>query len=105
MYPAAIRLISMIRDAGAQPLLFQTWGHRDGLPQGGLGSYPAMQAALDQSYQSLSAAQHVPVAPVSWAWSGLLSQEPGAALWQDDGSHPTTEGTYLAACTGSRPPG
>jgi hypothetical protein len=98
MYPAAIRLISMIRKAGGQPLLFLTWGHRDGWPQPGLGSYPAMQAAVDQSYRRLSAAQHVPVAPVGWPWWTLLGQEPGAGLWQSDGSHPTTEGTYLAAC-------
>jgi hypothetical protein len=57
-----------------------------------------MQAALDQSYHNLSATQHVPVAPVGWAWWTLLGQEPGADLWQGDGSHPTTEGTYLAAC-------
>jgi hypothetical protein len=98
MYPAATRLITMIRDAGGQPLLFLTWGHQDGWPQAGLGSYPAMQAALDQGYQNLSAAQHVPVAPVGWAWWTLLGHEPGAVLWQSDGSHPTTEGTYLAAC-------
>ena len=98
MYPAVQRLTSTISDAGAQPLLFLTWGHRDGWPQAGLTSYSSMQAALDQGYETLSAEQGIPIAPVGWAWGTLLTQEPNADLWQSDGSHPTVEGTYLAAC-------
>ena len=72
--------------------------HQQGWPQAGLSGYPAMQAALDQGYEDLSAAQRVPVAPVGWAWWTLLRQEPAAPLWEGDGSHPSAEGTYLAAC-------
>jgi hypothetical protein len=32
------------------------------------------------------------------AWQTVVGQQPNAALWQGDGVHPTTEGTYLAAC-------
>jgi hypothetical protein len=28
----------------------------------------------------------------------LVDQNSNPGLWQDDGSHPTTKGTYLAAC-------
>ena len=32
------------------------------------------------------------------AWRSALAQLPAATLWQADGSHPTAEGKYLAAC-------
>jgi hypothetical protein len=28
----------------------------------------------------------------------VLREDPAIALWQDDGSHPSAAGTYLAAC-------
>jgi hypothetical protein len=38
----------------------------------------------------------VEVAPVGEAWS-ILRGNPQFNLWQDDGSHPSGQGTYLAA--------
>lgn len=38
------------------------------------------------------------VAPVGAAWQTAVAQKAFPALWQDDGSHPTVQGTYLAAC-------
>ena len=39
-----------------------------------------------------------PVAPVGYAWLTAWLQNPQLDLWQADGSHPTEQGTYLAAC-------
>jgi hypothetical protein len=36
MYPAVRVLIARAEAAGARPVLFLTWGHRDGWPSGGL---------------------------------------------------------------------
>ncbi len=98
MYPAARTLVAMVRHAGAQPIFFITWAHRDGWPQNGLVDYSTMQSAIDDGYQAIASEQHAAVAPVGYAWQTLLGQEASPGLWQDDGSHPTEKGTYLAAC-------
>lgn len=98
MYPAARTLVGMVRGAGAVPIFFLTWAHRDGWPENGLTDYAGMQSAIDDGYLTIAKEQNAAVAPVGYAWWTLLTKEPGAALWQDDGSHPTVEGTYLAAC-------
>ncbi len=98
MYPAARTLISDIRAAGAKPMLFITWAHRDGLPDNGMPNFSSMQSQIDLGYLNIAAEQNVPVAPVGYAWAAVQNQYPQIKLWQEDGSHPTMEGTYLAAC-------
>ena len=97
MYPAARRLADTIYRQGARPVFFLTWAHRDGWPENGLPDYASMQSAVDDGYLAIAAEEQAAVAPVGVAWSTALSQ-PHPALWQDDGSHPTTAGTYIAAC-------
>ncbi len=98
MYPAARKLVAMVRRTGAQPIFFITWAHRDGWPEDGLADYRSMQSAIDDGYLTIAREQHAAVAPVGFAWQTLLGQEGNPGLWQDDGSHPTEKGTYLAAC-------
>jgi hypothetical protein len=98
MYPAARRLIGAIRNQGARPLFYLTWARRDGWPENGMPNYASMQAAINEGYLAIAGDQRVAVAPVGYAWSILLASETPAALWQEDGSHPSEAGTYLAAC-------
>lgn len=98
MYPPARKLVAVVRDVGARPLFFVTWAHRDGWPEEGIPDYATMQAAVDAGYLEIAREQNVPVVPVGYAWWITLAQERGGTLWQEDGSHPTPEGTYLAAC-------
>jgi hypothetical protein len=98
MYPAADRLVAMVRADGAIPMLFLTWGHKDGWPQYDLPTYASMQIALDGGYHAVADSLDVPVAPVGDAWSSVSVQDPQIGLWQSDGVHPTSAGTYLAAC-------
>jgi hypothetical protein len=89
----------MVRGAGATPLFFLTWAHRDGLPETGpQGDYAGMQKAVDDAYLTIAGEEDAAVAPVGYAWWTLLHDESGARLWQADGTHPSVEGTYLAAC-------
>jgi hypothetical protein len=97
MYPAARRLVGMIRRANALPMFFETWAHRQGWPAAGLVGYRAMQSAVDQGYLTIAQQLGVPIAPVGYAWSTALERNI-AALWRSDGTHPTLRGTYLAAC-------
>jgi hypothetical protein len=98
MYPAARRLIGSIRNQGARPLFYLTWGRRDGWPENAMPDYTSMQAAIDNGYLAIAADQRVAVAPVGDAWSQLVARQTRVELWQQDGSHPSEAGTYLAAC-------
>ena len=98
MYPAARRLIGAIRNQGARPLFYLTWARRDGWPENGMPDYASMQAAINDGYLAIAGDQRVAVAPVGYAWATLVTRGTGASLWQEDGSHPTEAGTYLAAC-------
>ena len=98
MYPAVRQLVQRIRTAGAQPLLFMTWGHKDGDADFGLATYFEMQAQLSDGYMGIAQELNVPVVPVGSAWLKGVTQANPPDLWQSDGSHPTEQGTYLAAC-------
>jgi len=97
MEPAARNLVGAAKSAGARPLLLETWAHRDGLPTAGL-DVDSMQQALDAAYEAVGRDLATPVAPVGRAWQIVRETDPSISLWQDDGSHPATAGTYLAAC-------
>jgi len=97
-YPAARILVKMIQDNGEEPMFFMTWGYRDGVSQYGYNDYETMQKQLIIGYLNISDELGVPVAPVGSAWEQVHQQDPEINLWQDDGSHPTENGTYLAAC-------
>jgi hypothetical protein len=98
MYPAARLLIRQIKAAGATPIFFVTWAHRDGWPKNGLNGYESMQLQIDHGYLVIAQELSVPVAPVGYAWLMARRYNPQLDLWQRDGSHPNEQGTYLTAC-------
>ena len=98
MYPAARTLVDRIEAGRAAPLFFMTWAHRDGLPASGMPGYERMQLAIEDGYLGIARELGVPVAPVGYAWFVVRRAHPEIGLWQDDGSHPSAAGTYLAAC-------
>jgi hypothetical protein len=75
-----------------------TWGHQNGDAQFGLATYSDMQAQLSTGYMGIAQELNVPVVPVGTAWLRGVTQAKPLNLWQSDGSHPTEQGTYLAAC-------
>jgi hypothetical protein len=105
MYPAARLLVHQIEEAGAAPLLFLTWAHRNGWSENSLQgdemlakACESMQFQIDRGYLEIARELNVGVAPVGYAWLVARRQNPQLELWQDDGSHPSAQGTYLAAC-------
>lgn len=98
MYPAARTLVQQIRSSNAQPLFFETWGHRSGDPENGMPTYESMQYEINQGYLRIARELNVPVVQVGLAWSRAFEEDPNLQLWQEDGSHPSEQGTYLAAC-------
>jgi hypothetical protein len=97
-YPAARTLAAKVNAAGAIPVFFMTWAHRDGLPDAGLYGYEPMQQQLDGAYLGIAHELSVPVAPVGFTWYMVRHDHPEIVLWDNDGSHPSKAGTYLAAC-------
>lgn len=97
--PAVAQLADLIKQHGATPLLFETWGYQLGddfnFPEG--DSYQSMQTRLHNGYAYLSRQLGIDVVPVGDTWELALSQMPTAPLWGDDGRHPSLEGSYLAA--------
>ncbi len=98
MYPAVRSLNEKIKQAGASPILYLTWGRRGGMPEFGFSDFNSMQEQLTRGYLGIAQELGLRVAPVGEAWKAALAQRPGLDLWQGDGSHPTMTGTYLAAC-------
>ena len=98
VYPAARLLSGRVRESGATPVLFMTWGRREGLPEAGLKTYAEMQAQVEAGYMEIANELKLMVVPVGIAWQNAIAQKPQLELWQSDGIHPTREGTYLSAC-------
>jgi len=113
----AIRLDSMIEAAGAETIFFMTWGYRDGDSQNAWlnPDYPTMQANLESGYKMYAenlttSEREAYIAPVGLAFKEIyddIIEEGGVPtdsgtlfhnLYAGDGSHPSTSGTYLAAC-------
>ncbi len=57
-----------------------------------------MQFQVDIGYLGIAQELSARVAPVGYAWLLAMDQNPQLDLWQADGSHPSVQGTYLAAC-------
>src|SRR5437879_10870437 len=57
-----------------------------------------MQSSIYDGHTFISLEQQAALAPVGYAWMARLTDSLDPDLWQDDGSHPSVAGTYLAAC-------
>ncbi|MEQ8275303.1 MAG: hypothetical protein RMA76_37105 [Deltaproteobacteria bacterium] len=115
---AAIELTQRARDRGARVVLYMTWGRARGDAANaiiGYGTFLSMQALLDEGYVSLATYLEaegfdVAVAPVGGGFRIVYEDVLAAgqdpldadsdfiALYQEDGSHPSERGAYLAAC-------
>ncbi|MBU0468137.1 MAG: DUF4886 domain-containing protein [Candidatus Omnitrophica bacterium] len=98
MLPAARKLISAINNKGATPILFMTWGRRNGLKENGFKDFNSMQNELSVCYLRVAKTLKAAVAPVGDAWQNAKRGAPLLDFWNSDNSHPNLMGSYLAAC-------
>jgi hypothetical protein len=105
-YPSARLLDSMIVAQGARTAFFMTWGRKHGGQQiiNGYYSYAfanffEMQDTLAAAYAEIASELEATLCSIGLAWAQAVTLNPSADLWQTDGSHPTLEGSYLAACS------
>jgi hypothetical protein len=99
---AARQLNHLITEAGALTAFYQTWGRRDGDRQNPdrFPDYATMQDALTKAYGKTAHDLEATLIPVGSAWHALREGHPdlGRQLYKNDGSHPSSQGAYLAAC-------
>ena len=78
----------LIRDSGAEPVLFMTWAY---------AGRPEMIEELDPAFSRLGEQMNMKVIPVGLAFAQALNDIPGLELHVADKIHPSLAGTYLAA--------
>ena len=84
----AQRFAGAITKAGAHPAMYMVW--------------PSLERRGDfngvsQSYRAAAKATNAVLLPAGEAWSRVLQRQDAPRLYSEDGLHPTTAGTYLAA--------
>jgi hypothetical protein len=103
-YPFADRLVDSVRKNNpcTDILFYMTWGRQNGDPSNcatyaPLCTYAGMQTRLRQSYMLFKDSFMTGVAPVGVAWQKIRTINPTINLYDPDQSHPSIQGTYLAA--------
>ncbi|MFN0187760.1 MAG: PKD domain-containing protein [Bacteroidia bacterium] len=105
VYPYARQLDSLIllNNPCTETVFYMTWGRKYG-DQGNCVFWPpvctflGMQEELRKSYVQMANDNNALVAPVGRAWQSSWTQDSSINLWSSDNSHPSIEGSYLAAC-------
>jgi hypothetical protein len=88
--PYAEKWAAEARRAGTTPVFYLTWARK---------LSPGDQASLNDAYVRAARDTGSALAPVGMAWARTRGEKPALELFQQDGSHPSPAGTYLAACT------
>lgn len=102
--PYALFLDSLIQanNPCTQTVFFETWGRRYG-DASNCAAYPpvctynGMQQRLMESYKLMADTCHGIVAPVGEAFRACIAYDSTVNLYQADYSHPSLEGSFLAA--------
>lgn len=105
LYPYAAALSNAIRanNECTQPMFYMTWGRENG-DSSNCGNapwvctYEGMDDAIKNTYNFMAADNEAEVAPVGAVWRYLRTHYPTIDLYAADGSHPSLEGSYAAAC-------
>ncbi len=105
-------LKSHIDQEGGIPMLYMTWGRKNGLPSycnqfpqaGYYCTYLGMDSLLQQNYRQMAGPndyfrERLPLAAVGAVWRKIRSSHPDIELYNNDESHPSPAGSYAAACT------
>ncbi|NVK65142.1 MAG: hypothetical protein HWE22_11175 [Flavobacteriales bacterium] len=100
--PYAIQLADSIyaNNFCSETLFYMTWGRENGDPQWGpISTFDGMNGRLRNAYMRFADSVDGAVSPVGSAWKYIRDTYPTINLYAGDGSHPSYEGSYLAACT------
>ena len=104
VYPAARELDSLIHVGSpeARTIFYMTWGHKYGTTHK-IENYPiaytyeGMQERIKTTYLEMTYRNNASCAPVGMAWQRVREERPEYQLYNQDLSHPSPLGSYLAA--------
>lgn len=83
------KLIGLIKEKGAQPILEMTWGYH---------SNPLMQETIEKAYLNLGKETNTRVIPVGDIFMRARKERPDLDMYFDD-KHPSSDASYLIALT------
>lgn len=100
-YSAVRNLAARIRAAGAKPILYSTWGRKEG--NSTLTKYgwttESMTWKLAAAYEAIGAELNIPVAHAGLAFYEIYTNHGEINTYHSDCSHPNYQGSFLAAAT------
>lgn len=100
MLPAAEALNEKIKAAGGQTALLMTWSPKEGLKNGSLNlSKEEVQSILAENYIETANELDALLIPAGAAFMVCNEKYPDIELWDEDGAHPSVNGSYLTALT------
>lgn len=97
MIPAVMQLAHEARTVGAMPVLYQTWGYRDGDKQRIKDNFFTMNRRLREGYHAAARVGALPIVSIGDAWEGEVAKGRGEQLFMSDGLHPSSDGVRLNA--------
>jgi hypothetical protein len=104
-FPYAHQLIDSVyaNNENGEAMLYMTWGRENGDPQNAtvfppLATYEGMDSLLYERYMYMGRTYDASICPVGRVWRYLRTNNRDIQLYANDGSHPSLEGSYAAAC-------
>lgn len=105
VFPYAKKLDSLITAAKpcTETVFYNTWGRKNGdasncgfFPP--LCTYQGMDSLLQMRYKMMADSNDAIIGPVAQVWRYIRTNYPTIELYNADQSHPSTAGSYAAAC-------
>lgn len=98
-FEGARSIVKMVRKNGAVPIFYSTWGRREGEASLNqlMWTNESMTWDLAASYSAIAKELDAEVAHVGLGFYDVYTSSADINLYDKDGSHPSVEGSYLAA--------
>lgn len=105
-FPYAAQLNNQIVsvDSCTETVFYMTWGRQNG-DAGNCAFWPpvctyeGMDSLLNLRYRQMAIDNNAILSPVGALWNYIRNTYPEINLYSSDGSHPSLEGSYAAACS------
>ena len=99
-YAAVRNLAERIREHGATPILYSTWGRKTGAPTMPEGeTNESMTWKIAAAYQAIGNELNIAVAHSGLAFYDVYTGDSGIEIYHTDYHHPSYAGSYLSAAT------